>query len=208
MSVSQTSPRPPLPDALRIARESLADALGLLGRHPPSDRAVHGVRKDLKRARAMLRWMRAGLGVRVYHQRNEALRDVARYLSAARDSKVLLDTLHILPPRASTSALRSRLRQERALTRSRLQAQVSSMKHVRKTLRTVRRELSAASGIRFDWCIMQNGLRRVYARGRAALARARSADAQQHPSMAPRAHQSAPRPLARASGVDRDTSVS
>ena len=157
-----------------MARDSLADAIALLGAHPLSDRAVHGVRKDLKRARAMLRLMRAGLGEREYHQRNAALRDAARDLSAVRDSKVLLDTLRNLPRHRSISDLRSRLRKEHTLTRSRLRAEVSSVKRARKTLRTVRRDLPAAPQIRCDWPVLQSGLRRVYARARAALVLART----------------------------------
>ena len=156
-----------------MARDSLADAIALLGAHPLSDRAVHGVRKDLKRARAMLRLMRAGLGEREYHQRNAALRDAARDLSAARDSKVLLDTLRNLPQHRSLSDLRSRLRKEHTVTRSRLRSEVSSVKRARKTLRTVRRDLPAGPQIRCDWPVLQSGLRRVYARARAALVQAR-----------------------------------
>ncbi len=173
MSALHAAARAPLPDVRRITWDSLADAIALLGEHPLSDRAVHGVRKDLKRARAMLRLMRAGLGEREYHQRNAALRDAARHLSAARDSKVLLDTLSNLPLHGAAPDLRSRLRKEHALARSSLRAEMSSVKRARKILRTVRRELPEASEMRCDWRVLQNGLRRVYARARAALAQAR-----------------------------------
>ncbi|MGC8517229.1 MAG: CHAD domain-containing protein [Steroidobacteraceae bacterium] len=173
MSVPRCSPRLLPPNVRRIALDSLADAVALLGQRPLSDRAVHGVRKALKRARAMLRLMRDGLGEHEYHRGNTALRDVARDLSAARDGKALLDTLRNLPRHGSTSDLRSRLRKEQALARSHLRTDVSSLKHARRTLRTVGRALSEFSGERFDWPILQMGLRRVYARAQAALVQAR-----------------------------------
>ena len=173
MSVSHSSPRLPPPDVRRVALDSLADAVAQLGQRPLSDRAVHGVRKDLKRARAMLRLMHEGLGEDEYRRGNIALRDAARDLSAARDSKVLLDTLRNLPQHGSTSDLQARLRKEHTLARSHLRTDVSSVKRARQTLRTVGRDLAEASGERFDWPILQRGLRRVYARARAALVQAR-----------------------------------
>ena len=173
MSAPHCSPRLPPPDVRRVALDSLADAVALLGRRPLSDRAVHGVRKDLKRARAMLRLMREGLGEHEYHRGNTALRDAARDLSAARDSKVLLDTLRTLPQHGSASDLRARLRKEHALARNHLRSEASSVKRTRQTLRTVGRDLAEASAERFDWPILRSGLRRVYARARAALAQVR-----------------------------------
>jgi CYTH domain-containing protein/CHAD domain-containing protein len=70
--------------------------------------AVHGARKDLKKARAGLRLIREDLGEQ-YKWENRALRDAARLLSASRDAEVKLETLDALvagagdaPPAATT----------------------------------------------------------------------------------------------------------
>lgn len=57
--------------------------------------AIHGARKDLKKARAALRLIRDELGEQ-YQLENHALRDAARLLSASRDAEVKLETLDAL----------------------------------------------------------------------------------------------------------------
>jgi CYTH domain-containing protein/CHAD domain-containing protein len=54
--------------------------------------AIHGARKDLKKARAALRLIREGLGEQ-FKCENRALRDAGRLLSASRDAEVKLATL-------------------------------------------------------------------------------------------------------------------
>ncbi|HEY0280569.1 MAG TPA: CHAD domain-containing protein [Solirubrobacterales bacterium] len=58
--------------------------------------AVHGARKDLKKARAALRLVREELGEETFKRENRALRDAARMLSASRDAEVKLETLAAL----------------------------------------------------------------------------------------------------------------
>jgi CYTH domain-containing protein/CHAD domain-containing protein len=71
--------------------------------------AIHGARKDLKKARAALRLVRDALGEKTFKRENRALRDAARTLSASRDAEVKLATLDALgegdgdmPPGATT----------------------------------------------------------------------------------------------------------
>jgi CYTH domain-containing protein/CHAD domain-containing protein len=54
--------------------------------------AIHGARKDLKKARAALRLIRDELGEKTFKRENHALRDAARLLSASRDAEVKLET--------------------------------------------------------------------------------------------------------------------
>ena len=61
-----------------------------------SAEAIHGARKDLKKARAALRLIRAELGERTFRRENRALRDAARVLSDSRDAEVKLATLDAL----------------------------------------------------------------------------------------------------------------
>jgi CYTH domain-containing protein/CHAD domain-containing protein len=55
--------------------------------------AIHGARKDLKKARAALRLVREELGEKAFKLENRALRDAGRLLSASRDAEVKLETL-------------------------------------------------------------------------------------------------------------------
>jgi CYTH domain-containing protein/CHAD domain-containing protein len=57
--------------------------------------AIHGARKDLKKARSALRLIRDELGEQ-FQCENHALRDAARLLSASRDAEVKLETLDAL----------------------------------------------------------------------------------------------------------------
>ncbi|HEX4752274.1 MAG TPA: CHAD domain-containing protein [Solirubrobacterales bacterium] len=58
--------------------------------------AIHGARKDLKKARAALRLVREDLGEKTFKQENRALRDAGRMLSASRDAEVKVETLESL----------------------------------------------------------------------------------------------------------------
>ena len=58
--------------------------------------AIHGARKDLKKARAALRLVRDELGEKTFKRENRALRDAGRLLSASRDAEVKLETLDAL----------------------------------------------------------------------------------------------------------------
>jgi CYTH domain-containing protein/CHAD domain-containing protein len=75
------------------ALERLADS------DADEDAVVHGVRKDLKKLRAVLRLVRAGLGESFYREQNERFRDAGRLLSDTRDGQVKLETLEALDER-------------------------------------------------------------------------------------------------------------
>ncbi|HEY2054435.1 MAG TPA: CHAD domain-containing protein [Solirubrobacterales bacterium] len=73
-------------ERLREAGDADGDALA---------EAIHGARKDLKKARAALRLVREELGGQ-FRSENRALGDAARTLSASRDAEVKLATLDAL----------------------------------------------------------------------------------------------------------------
>jgi CYTH domain-containing protein/CHAD domain-containing protein len=81
--------------------------------------AIHGARKDLKKARAALRLIREELGEKTFKRENRALRDAARLLSASRDAEVKLETLAALvdgdgdAPPAATALWREALTADR-----------------------------------------------------------------------------------------------
>ncbi|HEY6757887.1 MAG TPA: CHAD domain-containing protein [Baekduia sp.] len=92
----------PVPDALRavlVAR--LEHAHGALRDADPNAaaEAIHDARKDIKKARALLRLARSGLTEDAYRGENERLRDIARSLSAAREADVLTETFELVATR-------------------------------------------------------------------------------------------------------------
>jgi hypothetical protein len=99
-------------------------ALAALVAREPDDAAVHGARRELKRARALLRLLRATLHPRVYRGADLLLRDAGRSLAQARDVAVLAAALERMRIASGVS------RQEvgsvvRALTRERRAANLT-----------------------------------------------------------------------------------
>lgn len=90
--------------ATRIAGEELSAAIVQLRHHGDPHSRVHTARKAIKRARALLRLVRGGLGP-AFAAENLALRDAARLLSQRRDAAVALTALHQLVPEPSSALL-------------------------------------------------------------------------------------------------------
>ncbi len=87
--------REPLPAGIqRLSLEHLDYAIGvLIGGDVSPDKAVHEVRKAMRRVRGLLRLVRDELGPDVYRFENIRLRDTGRLISEARNAAVALDTL-------------------------------------------------------------------------------------------------------------------
>jgi CHAD domain-containing protein len=116
----------------------------------------------------------------VYERENATLRDVARPLSAARDAKVLLDSLERLaklyggPAKQSVPvAFKRQLGRERAASRGLLtrgySEQAAPIRHLRAARRTLLTSRLRANG----WKELGVGLAKVYRSGRKAMKRAR-----------------------------------
>jgi CHAD domain-containing protein len=174
-----------IPDGIRRVARGQLDAAGddLAGVTKPGlGEAVHATRKRLKRVRATLRLAREGLGDDAYQRENTHLRMVAGRLSAARDARVLLDTLSALEerfedelPAGATARLRAHLEEnhERAL---------QSMAEEGDVAGTTAQALAEARARTAQWAFehdgfeaLRPGLRRIYRRGRKRL-RAACAD--------------------------------
>jgi CHAD domain-containing protein len=140
-----------------------------------SDAAVHEIRKQLKRARASLRLLRACIGVAEYRRDNALIRDAARPLTPVRDAKVLLEALRRLRgdgvPGGGvfTARLHKLLRNQRRDAQRRLRpAELASSARAlhdieRRAALIPDRKLALADA---------DGLKRAYKSGRRALARA------------------------------------
>jgi CHAD domain-containing protein len=79
-----------LREVRRILLEWIAAAAATLGKKKITDADIHDARKQLKKARAALRLLRRSIGEIAYRRENAALRDAARPLGVARDSRVLV----------------------------------------------------------------------------------------------------------------------
>jgi CHAD domain-containing protein len=161
----------------------IASSRAQLERQPLSDESVHAARKALKKARAALRLLRPGLGEALFRAENRALRDAGRCLSPLRDTKSQLDALSDLQIRHARKlrrlgrggrldGLKSGLRADQARARREL---LHPSKGLQECLRLLRD--SEARAQRADFALMKEaplrvGLRRIYRKGKKALAKA------------------------------------
>ncbi len=139
------------------------------------DPAVHDARKDLKRARAILRLLRAGMGKAAFRRENLALRDAAKPLAAVRDAKAVLNAFAALrSPEDSGGEKAFGVCVTRALQhdwrecRERLQVRSGTGKSVQDVKRRIAR--LASGGLERG---AGAGVSRVYRSGQRAFAKAR-----------------------------------
>lgn len=83
----------------RIGREQTERAETELTANPEKPEVIHGVRKSLKRVRALLRLVRSGLGETTFKAENGRYRDIGRLLAGERDRHVMLTTVSALEAR-------------------------------------------------------------------------------------------------------------
>ena len=172
-----------VPGALRRSgREQLENAIGELTDGVKVDvvKAVHDARKALKKERSLLRLGRGTLPAAERRRENDALRDAARSLGAARDADVMVDALDGLAdryagqlPKATFDAVRRQLEAERRVAR-RLLEQDDATEWVNAELREAALRIDEWPLERDGWPAIAGGLRRGYAGGRTAFTRARA----------------------------------
>ena len=165
-------------DALRAAvREQLDDAVRRLRDDRGGDpaEAVHEARKDLKKARSLLRLARPGLPDDVYRRENGALRATGRSLSGARDADVLVKTVADLGeryagqlPEAQFAALGAGL--AAAAAEARAKEGDDAAADAVATLDAVAARVGDWPLERCDHDTLVHGATRAYRRGRTALA--------------------------------------
>ena len=134
--------------------------------------AVHNVRREIKKLRALLRLMRQEVGKNVYRKRTKALREVAKLLTALRDARVKMDAFNSLttqfrrklpaqPFPAIQGALHKNcLEQENKLFKGR------SIASARKILRDLKQRLENLKVESAGWTAICPGLKASYYRGR------------------------------------------
>ena len=161
--------------AVRTARRLCAARVAaaeraLAGR--PTDEAIHLARRELKRARALLRLVRDGLAPVAFDAANAALRDVGGALGAARDAAVQRELVRetALAAGIEPAALRpllARLDRERRARRAGIDAAGA-----RALLAAARTRLVAAR-LEGDAAMLAAGFVLIYRRGRRGYAAAR-----------------------------------
>lgn len=135
----------------------------LSGRTPD----VHGARKQLKRARATLRLLRAAIGDELYRRENVVARDAARPLSRTRDDEVMSDALKGLADRFGTTIAEVNVRPAaRAVSARQLGGIKAALK---RAMTRARAWHPAAEG----WDSIATGLHSTHRRARRALRAAR-----------------------------------
>lgn len=161
-----------LHEVRRILVDWIASAVSLLDKKKITDTDIHEARKQLKKARAALRLLRGAIGEIAYQRENAALRDAARPLGVARDSRVLVAALDALVDhQQSTAKFRQVLRKEQMATRRALTATLTAKQ--RASLRAVIKRSERWRMQGDDWTIIGDGLARIYRSGRKKLARAK-----------------------------------
>jgi hypothetical protein len=160
-------------DAFRDMLRAVSDA-DLL----PTDPSIHGARRAVKRTRAALRLIRAGIGGVAYRKANTQLRDIARPLTPVRDGVALLDALETLcKPKDRKTLKRYEQQVHRALQDShrlnRENLTEQSLRHAGERLRAVHLEVSRWSCNVADAKSARRGIETTYKRGREAFSKAR-----------------------------------
>jgi CHAD domain-containing protein len=173
-----------VPDGIRrCAIEQLDRAIAELSERVATDPvdAVHAARKAVKKVRTLLRLSRGAMPGGQRRGENQALRDAARGLSAARDAEAMLDTLDALAqrdagqlPQVTFRAIRERLECPRDDARRSLDVSTLADRAVGE-LEAVRIRIDGWKLRSGDWSALEPGLRRTYHDGRAAMRHADSA---------------------------------
>lgn len=152
--------------ATRVADAELAAAAAALGDAGDPHARVHAARRAIKRTRALVRLVRAGLGAH-FELADVELRDAGRRLAARRDAAVAADVLARLVP-APTPALAA-LAADLARAREAAGAEPDALARAAADLARVRARVAAWPALEDDWSLLEPGLRTSYRRGRAAM---------------------------------------
>ena len=168
----------PSPRALRklMLRELHSVARDLRKRNALDGDIVHAARKTLKRARASLRLLRDAFGRPFYVFENAQLRDAARPLGRLRDAQVLREKLARLLENEKNAGRRGLLLKQRRALNAEWQKQRMEAKRggTMNNSAAMIEEATARMGRRRlkinEHSCFRAGLRRIYRKGRAALA--------------------------------------
>jgi CHAD domain-containing protein len=157
----------------RVNQECIEKALCALKQCETLE-AIHSVRKEIKKLRAVLRLVRASVGRGFYRKAGRDLREAARNLGAARDAhvtfKALKDLLRFfhgeLAPRPF-SRIRRALRERCVDEKKRFRKQRVAQRAAR-LLKKAAQRLEKMMPEKKDWAALSTGLKESYRHGRKA----------------------------------------
>jgi CHAD domain-containing protein len=170
------SPGEHVGDSVRgLAHDRLQPAVEALLLSPGADldEVVYDVRKRCRTVRTLLRLVRPEVGDDVYRRENRALRDAAHVLSPVRDAAVLVEE-HDGAVREGgifPDGFRDALVRRHDELRAELLAG-DALAEVRESLATVLPRIGIWPVEAVDWEVVGAGVKRVYAKGRKAMAAA------------------------------------
>lgn len=166
--------------------ESVAKAIRRLGRQQMDDaldclkdcrrvEAIHCVRKDIKKARAVLKLARADLSKKSYRRETKLLREAAKHLAPTRDAFIITKALKDLAAHFKGQLAPGALRHIRLPLQSALDKEAKQFAK-QKTARTVQRLVGRAAKD-FDqldvrckgWKAVSAGVKTSYRQGRQAF---------------------------------------
>jgi CHAD domain-containing protein len=157
----------------RMCRERIGAALSGL-RQGDRPGAIHGVRKEIKKLRAIFRLVRGEIGRGAYRKGAKALREAAGSLTAPRDARVMLKAFAKLAGRDT----RRFAGIEKALGKNARQGarrfrKDDSLKRAGRLLRKTDRRMGHLKIKAAGWAAIEPGLKESYRRGREACRLAR-----------------------------------
>ena len=150
----------------RLCRERIGEALGRL-RESDRPAVVHGVRKEVKKLRAILRLVRGEIGKGAYRKGSKALREAARCLAATRDARVKLKAFEKLTGRSARrfAGIEKALRKNCLREKRRFQKK-NSIAVANRILRKTDRRVGNLKIKSVGWPAIEPGLMQSYSRGR------------------------------------------
>lgn len=171
-----------LGEQLREATEDLArptePGAAVVG-SGPDEEAIHSARKQIKKARSLLRLARADLGTSVVRQAHVELREVAARLATQREADAAVEVAQWLETASSetegeqvagVAELISLLQEEAEAGRTQGALSWAAARSVAIQLARTATWLEGLPSHGSGWDALEPGLRRQYARGRDALA--------------------------------------
>ncbi|HEV2329157.1 MAG TPA: CHAD domain-containing protein [Verrucomicrobiae bacterium] len=167
----------------RLCCEKVDDALELLdkGNHYET---VHEVRKEIKKLRAVLRLVRSGIGETTYSKATDALRAAAGRLNAMRDAQVRLTAMENLAKRSNGMIPRQLLPKIQNALRKNCRAEERKLSETldltKQFLIGARLQMRSLKVKPNNWKAIGPGLKKIYSRGRKALALARRRPSPEH----------------------------
>ena len=140
------------------------------------DVGVHETRKSCKRVRAALRLVRDEIGEKIYIRENIRFRDIARRISVARDSWVMIEVLDRLMtnqfddhPEQVFATFRDRLVNEYQETLIQEQADTTLVDEIMEIIQAAFIQVENLPIVREGFSAMEEGIRRTYTRGKRGM---------------------------------------